>query len=138
MSGARAHSGHDSWNSSCVVSRTMLGMFLSAHTTGLLQVCGGGTHPRSLATVTLRTCSQGNIQHTWADSSFPRWDRETTQEQGWDSAPSTPLHTVSCLDGQTTPRTDCHPFNLLKESQESTRTLWPGKTMAQVRFHGQL
>lgn len=43
MSGARAHSGHDSWNSSEVVSRTMLDMLLSAHTTGLLQVLAGGT-----------------------------------------------------------------------------------------------
>lgn len=98
-----------------------------------------GALPRSLATVTFRTCSQGNIQHTWADSSFSQWDRETTQEQGWDSVP---LHTspysllsrwTDYFQGQTA--TAC---NLLKKYQESTRTLWPGKTMTQVRFHGQL
>lgn len=41
---------------------------------------------------------------------FPSGTEKPHRSKAGTQSPSTPPHTVSCLDGQTTPRTDCHPL----------------------------
>lgn len=69
------------------------------------------------------------FKNPWEDARFLQWDRGTTQEQGWDFAPTTqPLVWMDrVFQGQTATR-----CNLLKESQQSTGMVWLNKPVAQL------
>lgn len=95
MSGARAHNGHDSWNSSEVVSRTTLVTFLSAHTTDLLQILAGGRHfPDHWLLSPLGLSHRETFNKLGQIPAFPSGTEKPHRSKAGTPSPSTPPHTV--------------------------------------------